>query len=152
MCPFLCCMTFFMVSSFFDCVLWWGAPNGGAHTTFPWEKKRKNKVTAHSWICIRSPTLLPSCKWASTMNLLNVSTWRTPTSSLFPTLKFIVKRHCFFKIALAVIGSSVHCLDGRGWSGGVDWYTGGRRHRGAYHQRTSCGAKARVLNASSRHG
>lgn len=38
---------------------------------------------------------------------------RTLTSSLFSASKFIEKRHCFFKIALAVISGSVHCWGNR---------------------------------------
>lgn len=34
---------------------------------------------------------------------------KTSTSSLFSALKFAEKRHCFFKISLAVIRDSVHC-------------------------------------------
>jgi len=73
---------------------------------------------------------------------------RTLTSSLFPALKFIEKRHCFFKIALAAISGSVHCWGNRTR---VEIDIRGPRARGAYHQRTSCGAgcgSQQVLNAS----
>ena len=63
---------------------------------------------------------------------------RTLTSSLFSALKFIEKRHCFFKISLAVIGGSVHCW--RANRKRVEIDIRGPKTSGAYHQRTSCSA------------
>lgn len=63
---------------------------------------------------------------------------RTLTSSLFSALKFIEKRHCFFKISLAVISGSVHCW--RVNSKRVEIDIRGPKTSGAYHQRTSCSA------------
>ena len=86
---------------------------------------------------------------------------RTLTSSLFSALKFIEKRHCFFKISLAVISGSVHCW--RVNRKRVEIDIRGPKTSGAYHQRTSCSAGGssssssranKFLNASffSRHG
>lgn len=47
---------------------------------------------------------------------------KTLTSSLFSALKSAEKRHCFFKISLAVIRDFVHCWVNR--KRVEDWYTG----------------------------
>lgn len=62
---------------------------------------------------------------------------RTLTSSLFPALKFIEKRTCFFKISLAVISGSVHCCGNRKR---VEIDIRGPGTSRAYHQRSSCRA------------
>lgn len=71
---------------------------------------------------------------------------RTLTSSLFSASKSIEKRHCFFKIALAVICGSVHCWGNRKR---VEIDIRGPETSCAHHQRTSCRAGSSRLNDES---
>ncbi len=102
-------------------------------------------------ICIRSCTLLSLYMQICVNNELRkfLRAWRTLTSSLFSALKFIEKRHCFFKISLALISGSVHCWGNRQR---VEIDIRGPWTSCAYHQRTSCSARSsssqQVPNAS----
>lgn len=110
------------------CLLIW---EGRERETFPLLYLHK-KLQVALFICVNN----------------KLRTVRTLTSSLFSALKFIEKRHCFSKIALAVISGSVHCWGNRKR---VEVDIRGLETSCAYHQRTSCSAGSssqQVLNAS----
>lgn len=102
-------------------------------------------------ICIRSCKLPCLSIYANTRQQWTKgisASVKTLTSSLFSALKFIEKRHCFFKTSLAVISGSVHCWGNRKR---VEIDIRGPKTSCAYDQRTSCGtgsSSQRALNAS----
>lgn len=83
--------------------------------------KEEKCYYSHFCICIWSCSLYMQIGVNNELSNISASV-RTMTSSLFSALKFIEKRHCFFKIALAVISGSVHCWWEQKASWG--WYTG----------------------------